>query len=190
MATAPHATQAEFGPPVAPRPALIRRVQIGGLTKHDLLLELKRSGVLLNEAGRALLLHDSFTTASNISVVETSEISVGDLGFSHGATIAEIFDRGSQIGLAPCPAELAPHLRLHYRDQPEGAVGQLPTRHRAPPGSLTVASKPTAIDEDIPQGFYLRRIDGVLWLRGYRSGPEHVWSPEDRLLFAVHPIAA
>jgi hypothetical protein len=38
-------------------------------------------------------------------------------------------------------------------------------------------------DHDVPKGFYLRRIEGALWLRGYRSGPEHVWSPEDRIVF-------
>ena len=35
----------------------------------------------------------------------------------------------------------------------------------------------------MPKGFYLRHIDGAPWLRGYRSGPEHVWSAQDRLLF-------
>jgi hypothetical protein len=40
-------------------------------------------------------------------------------------------------------------------------------------------------DDEFPKGFYLRRIDGVLWLRGYRSGPAHVWSPDDRLVFAA-----
>ena len=38
-------------------------------------------------------------------------------------------------------------------------------------------------DDEVPKGFYLRRIEGVLWLRGYRAGAEHVWSPDDRLLF-------
>jgi hypothetical protein len=32
-------------------------------------------------------------------------------------------------------------------------------------------------------GFYLRRIQGVLWLRGYRSALEHIWSADDRFVF-------
>jgi hypothetical protein len=32
-------------------------------------------------------------------------------------------------------------------------------------------------------GFYLRRIRGVLWLRGYRSPAEHVWEAADRFVF-------
>ena len=38
--------------------------------------------------------------------------------------------------------------------------------------------------DETPKGFYLRRIDGVPWLRGYWSWPGHLWSPEDRRLFA------
>jgi hypothetical protein len=47
----------------------------------------------------------------------------------------------------------------------------------APRGSLLRAQLGAS------KGFYLRRINGVLWLRGYRSGPEHIYSPEDRLVF-------
>ena len=54
--------------------------------------------------------------------------------------------------------------------------------HQAPPGSITVVSDPL-IDDDVPKGFYPRRVDGVLWLRGYVSGPNHIWQPGDRLAF-------
>src|SRR6476661_5482475 len=33
----------------------------------------------------------------------------------------------------------------------------------------------------------LRRIDGVLWLRGYRFRPEHIWSAGDHFVFTVSP---
>jgi hypothetical protein len=46
-----------------------------------------------------------------------------------------------------------------------------------------------AQDESIPKGFYLRRIEGILWLRGYRSGPEHLYSPEDRFVFCCPEVA-
>ena len=36
---------------------------------------------------------------------------------------------------------------------------------------------------ETPRGFYLRRIDGVLWLRGYRADAAHLWSPEDVFVF-------
>jgi hypothetical protein len=83
-----------------------------------------------------------------------------------------------------CPLELGPHLRLQFTDQPEGSLGQPVSQNCAPPGSLTVASAPLAQDDETPKGFYLRRIEGVLWLRGYRSWPGHIWSPQDMFVFS------
>ena len=53
----------------------------------------------------------------------------------------------------------------------------------APPGSITVASAPLDDRDDTPKGFYLRRIESTLWLRGYRSWSGHRWSCEDVFAF-------
>ncbi|MBL8516712.1 MAG: hypothetical protein JNM76_07055 [Betaproteobacteria bacterium] len=52
-----------------------------------------------------------------------------------------------------------------------------------PSGSLTVISPPPAEDDAVPKGFYLRKIKGVPWLRGYVSDATHVWQPDDHLVF-------
>jgi hypothetical protein len=88
-----------------------------------------------------------------------------------------------------CPLELGPHPRLQFLDQPEGHLGHPSSKHRAPHGSITVASRPLTEDYETPKGFYLRRIDGVLWLRGYCSAPDDIWNPEDRLVFCRPPRA-
>jgi len=106
-----------------------------------------------------------------------------------GHSIDQIHERAAQLGLLLCPLELGPHLRLQFLEQPEGSVGYPPSQHRAPPGSITVASPELVQDECTPKGFYLRHIEGILWLRGYRSGPEHLWSPEDRLVFCCPEVA-
>jgi hypothetical protein len=62
-------------------------------------------------------------------------------------------------------------------------LGQPSSEYRAPPGSVTIASAPLASDDDYPKGFYLRRIKGVLGLRGYQSNAEHVWDAEDHFIF-------
>lgn len=160
-----------------------RVVRIGGLTKDELLTQLQAAGVRLNEAGQTLFADERFTTAPISSSVEVVETAVAGLGLPDGATFARIVEQAAGRGLTLCPLELGPHLRLQFTDQPEGHVGQPPTRHRAPPGSLTVASAPLADDEDTPKGFYLRRIEGALWLRGYRAPPEHHYWPEDRFAF-------
>jgi hypothetical protein len=153
------------------------------MSKSELLAEFQKRGIELNESGRRLFAQHSFTTSKNTSILATVEISVGDLGYARGATTAQIHERAVKLGLSLCPLELGPYLRLQSLDQTEGYRGCPPSEHRAPPGSVTVASRQLSEDDDVPKGFYLRRINGVLWLRGYRSGPEHLWSPEDRLVF-------
>ncbi len=130
--------------------------------------------------------------ARRFACYEIVELSVADLGFSRGVSG---IGQNAKTGLGHLVwhyalFELAPHLRLQYLDQPEGYIGYPPSEHRAPPGSLTVASRELASDDEIPKGFYLRRIEGVLWLRGYCSGPDHVWSAADRFVFCRPQAAA
>src|SRR3954451_22232427 len=137
----------------------------------------------MNESAEQLFASDLFTTSASRYSVMTVELTVRDLAFPDGATSAEIDARAGALGLALCPLELGPHLRLQYRDQPEGYWGQPERQHQAPSGSITVASVPLADDDEFPKGFYLRRIKGELWLRGYRSGPAHVWKPDNHFIF-------
>jgi hypothetical protein len=171
-------------------PVVARTIRIGGKTKDELLEALLERGIELNEAGKALFARDEFATSANPSVVETVELTVANLGFADGATSEALLARAVSLGLSPCPLELAPYLRLDYLDQPEGHQGQPPSEHRAPPGSVTIVSRPIHADDTVPKGFYVRRINGVLWLRGYRAGREHLWDPQDRLVFAVQTYAA
>ncbi len=162
---------------------MARPVRVGGMRKHALLDALEVQHVALNPAARALFADPRFTIAEVSSVIETIELSVAALGFCDGGTSAQLFERALELGLSPCPLELGPHLRLQWLDQPEGSVGGAPTQHRAPPGSVTVASRALSDETDVPKGFYLRKIEGVLWLRGYWSDDENVWNPDDRFVF-------
>src|SRR5262249_26290675 len=125
-----------------------------------------------------------FTTVSQAKVIKIAFRSVAELGFAEGATYQQLTARAIELGLIEAPLELGPHLRLQFLNQPEGSVGAVTTQHRAPSGSITVASSPLDDSDQTPKGFYLRRIDGVLWLRGYWSWPGHMWSPEDVLVFS------
>ena len=167
--------------------AAVRRVVVGGVTRARLLADLSRHEIALNEAASALLADDRLQISAARREIEIVETSVLGLGFAVGATFAQLTERALQLGLQLCPLELAPFLRLQLLDQPEAAVQAAPTENRAPPGSLTIASAPLDDTYDTPNGFYLRKIDGVSWLRGYRCDAEHVWSPEDRLVYARDP---
>jgi len=164
-------------------PTITSTVTVGGLTKSELIQELQRNAISMNESGERLFASDHFTTSEARYSVMTIELTVRDLGFPRGATISEIYARAEALGLGLCPVELGPHLRLQYLDQPEGYWGRPARQHQAPYGSITIASEKLTEDDDFPKGFYLRRIKGVLWLRGYRSGPEHMWDPDDHFIF-------
>ncbi len=164
-------------------PVIARRVEVGGLTKLQLIQKLQQYSILMNESGERLFADDNFTTSDTKYILQTVELTVGDLGFPDGATMPKVFKRADELGLELCPLELGPHLRLVYRDQPEGSLGNPLRRHQAPSGSITIASEILTEDHTFPKGFYLRRINGVLWLRGYIADYLHVWSPDDHLIF-------
>ncbi|PAV29710.1 helicase [Virgibacillus profundi] len=163
--------------------SITRTVEVGGLTKSQLIQILQQHFILMNEYGERLFADDNFTTSAKAYRMETVELTVRNLGLTKGATTAQLFNKASQLGLGLCPLELAPYLRLEYLDQPEGNSGKSSQLHQAPYGSITIASEPLTEDENFPKGFYLRRINGVLWLRGYIADDQHVWEPDDHFIF-------
>lgn len=162
-------------------PPRSRELSIGGLTRPQLHATLKQAGVQLNEAANTLLQNAEFDhqTHDHITVVERTVL---QLGFQHGATSPEIFATASELGLALCPAITGPYLRLAALDQ-VSAPDSIMSNGSAPSASLTIASAPLVVDDEYPKGFYLRAVNGTLWLRGYWSGDDHVWSPGDRFAF-------
>lgn len=164
-------------------------VRVGGATKSDLLGALRERNIQLNQAAETLCADPRFTTLADEHLLEIEARSVSALGFAEGATYEALTARARESGLLECPLELAPHLRLQFLDQPEEVDETAPKTKRAPRGSLTIASAPLDDTDETPKGFYLRRMDGLLWLRGYWSWPGHVWSPEDVLVFCRADIA-
>ncbi len=162
---------------------IIRTVEVGGFAKSQLIQKLQQQSILMNEFADRLFADNKFTTSDTRYNLETVELTVRDLGFPDGATMGEIFQKATELGLELCPLELGPHLRLAYLDQPEGYLGNPLKQHQAPSGSITVASEILTDDHDFPKGFYLRRINGELWLRGYRADLLHVWNPDDHFIF-------
>ncbi len=136
---------------------------MGGVSKPDLLVRLAQRSVSLNEYARLLFADDGFTTSDEAREVRLAVVSLPDLGLPQGGMFAEIMERAVSLGLEPCELEVAPHLRLHRLDQPEGPY-------------LTVASPEPQPNTTFPNGIYLRRLEGQLWLRGYESGPESIYA--------------
>lgn len=160
------------------------RVRIGGVDKGRLREALRDHGVQLNTAATALFDDPRFVPSREPRLTDVVALSVAELGFDAGAVHEPLTARARECGLVECPLELGAHLRLQCLDQAEGAIGFPVTQHQAPPGSLTIASVPLDHSDETPKGFYLRRIDGTLWLRGYRASADNVWRPDDVLVFA------
>lgn len=158
-------------------------VAVGGLGKAQLLQALRDAEVQLNAHADTLFKDPRFTTCHMTDTRSIAARSVKELGFKEGATYAQIVARAQAQGLDECPLELGPHLRLTFLSQPEPHDADLVSRGYAPTASLTVASTPLDDSDDTPKGFYLRKVGGELWLRGYRASPCHVWSPGDVLVF-------
>ena len=159
-------------------------VPIGGMSTSELLQALSDLNVHLNEGAVGLFEDRRFITIRQRQLIEIAALSVSDLGFQEGATYGQLTARAFESGLLECPLQLGPHLRMQFLDQHEGARGMPTTHGQAPPGSITVASSPLDESDDTAKGFYLRRVDGQLWLRGYWSWAGHIWSPTDILVFA------
>ena len=164
----------------------LRKLHLGGVPKSELLRQLAAHGVQLNPLADQLFLETGYAISAVPTTMAVVISPVAALGLEQGGTFSQIADRAHLLAWSLCPLELGPHLRLQFLDQAEGFLGQPYTKNCAPPGSVTVASLPISEDDQVPKGFYLRVIQGVPWLRGYRSWSGHVWAPSDMFAFIVN----
>ncbi len=164
-------------------PFVTRTLEIGGLTKSQLIRKMQQQSISMNEYAKRLFADEKFTTSDTKYSLQIVKIAVEDLDFSDGATLSQIFKKASELGLELCPLEVGPHLRLEYLEQPEGDSRNPSHQHQAPSGSITIASEIISKDDYFPKGFYLRKINDVLWLRGYIADDLHVWNPNDQFIF-------
>lgn len=148
-------------------------VVVGGASREELLVLLGECGIQLNESAPTLLAHRCFE-AREPERLDVVRCSLAQLGLAGGGTLAEIFAAARARGFAPLPADAGPYLRLAYRDQ-EQAPDSVLSAERAPTGAVHVFSQPLSAEDEYPKGFYLRVVDGITWLRGFRCDDEYVW---------------
>jgi len=143
-------------------------------------LKFEKSKILLSEYALQLLTSPRFSYKIKKKVEELVVISVAELGFLEGATLFEILEKIGEMGAKPCPLNLALSLRLRFdeeRSETEITTGKAPT------GSITLISKPLNLEDTFPKGFYIRKIEGVKWLRGYCCDAVYKFTPNDRIAF-------
>lgn len=158
------------------------RLRVGGSTRDQLRGALAASGVLLN-AHAETLLDQSFFDLRAPEELLIVERSVGDLGLDE-PTLTDVFAAAADHGLALCPPDTGPYLRLAMTMQPNAPDSAL-SAGRSPAGALKVASAPPSDDATVPKGFYLRVVDGRRWLRGYRCDSKYRFEATDRFAFRL-----
>lgn len=156
---------------------------IGGRSRQELVEGLRLAGVLLNPHADALLAHAVFDEPQS-ETVRVVDRTVAELGFASGATLPQIYATAEAQGLALCPPQTAPYLRLAWLGQAQSSDSVM-SAGRSPDSALNIASPVLSDDPDFPTGFYLRVVDGQPWLRGYRCDDLYVFAPEVRFAFAA-----
>ncbi|WP_231481874.1 MULTISPECIES: hypothetical protein [unclassified Microbacterium] len=156
-------------------------LDVGGLSRPQLLDALRLAGVSLNAHAEALIAHPVFEepVRERIRIVDRT---VAELGFRGGATLPRIYAAAEELGLGLCPVVTGPYLRLAWATQADSSNSVL-SAESSPDGAVNVASPVLNDDVEFPKGFYLRVVDGQSWLRGYRCDDLYVLAPDVRFAF-------
>jgi len=146
-------------------------VDYGGVSLARLCQQLEEQQIHLNAYANQLLRHPHLSLS----------VYLKELGLTQGGALTEIFAAAFSYELTDCTLEMALHFRLGYR-QLANSTG-LKSQGKAPAAAITIASMPLEKTDDFPKGFYIRRIDGVDWLRGYTCDGLYQFAPDDLFLF-------
>ena len=135
------------------------QLSIGGISKAELLRLLKDQDISINPLGNKLLQSNLFTIKNQPQTMTLAFMTLKELGF----------------------IETGPFLRLAY-SKDKNSQG-MEKQFRTPDGAVTVLSVPLSKDHDFPKGFYLRKVDGTYWLRGYTCDDQHRFDVTERFVF-------
>ncbi len=163
------------------------RLSVGGASRADLRTALQSHGVLLNAHAETLLDHEAFDVREPVELTVVVR-DLAELGLGDGGSLQEVFTAAREQGLSLCPPDTGPYLRLALRSQPNAPDSVL-SAGRSPAGAIKVAAAPLSDDVEFPKGFYLRVVDGVRWLRGYRCDDEYRFAAGDRFAFTLPSLS-
>src|SRR5262245_2965250 len=81
---------------------------------------LDEAKIKVGDAADEILGRLAFPYVGEKTEVELTVVSAAELGVESESSLEDLYSRARQLGLMLCPAEVAPQLRLDYRDQPRG----------------------------------------------------------------------
>ena len=126
----------------------------------------------IGDAADEILGRPAFRYVKEKTEVELTLVSAAELGVKSESPLSEVYQRATQLGLALCPPEVGPQLRLDYRDQPVGE-------------SLLIAMEPVKTYYGDPTILALMNFGSGLALVGSDGRPESMVSGYLRFVFAL-----
>jgi hypothetical protein len=133
---------------------------------------LDSAGVKIGDAADEILGRPAFPYTRMKTDVELALFSAADLGVESESSLADVYKRARQVGLELCPAEVAPQLRLEYRNQPLGEA-------------LNIAMEPVATHSGEPTILALVNFGTGLALIGSDGRSEFMVPRTWRFVFAL-----
>jgi hypothetical protein len=142
-------------------------IEIGGKTASEYTTALTEKHIQISNYATQLLESPDFVTLPSGERAALVRLTVGDLGFTNGATTDEIYQKAQEWGLELCPPEVGPALRLQYS------------------GSdwVRIAMKQITDRDGNPSVFDLDRVDAGLWLDTCNAGPGCRWYSGNDFVF-------
>jgi len=152
----------------------IRRfyLEIGGESSEDLQAYLRNGNFQVSDCARDMLNSQYFATLIEPKTIGLVRLKVSALGFTGSTATEELFRRAKELGLELSPAEVGPHLRLTYKNQPMGEW-------------FYIGMKPITDRHGSPDIFKLERYEGGAWLSAGWANPYDSWRPYDEFVFSL-----
>jgi len=127
----------------------------------------------IGDSANEILGRPAFRFSRTRTDLDLVVVTIADLGFAGGATLAEIHRQALQVGLHLCPAEVGPILRLAYLDQ---RVGEF----------LHIAMEPVATYRGDLVDLTIANGGAGLLMVGGDGNPGLKVAPSSKFIF-VHP---
>jgi len=118
-----------------------------------------------------LLKSPDFATLPDERTISLVRTTVSAMGLKGNPTTDQIYKKADELRLDLCPAEVGPHLRLAYKDQPMNEW-------------LSIGMKHIAGRYGDPGVFDVGRDDDGSWLDARWVLPADQWDPTDQLVFS------
>ena len=152
-------------------------IEIGGKDAKTLIREMRDKHINISKYAEDMMKSKDFTVLKESESEILIRLKVGDLGFPKDKypKTNEIYKRIEELGLELCPAEVGPHYRLKYTNQPIGEW-------------FRIGMKQITDSDGYPNVFDLGRYGGGLWLNDYWSRPTDGWDHSNDFVFRFRKL--